>query len=135
VLCEIFFSTTAIPAIIGPQPPPTKKTTTPIPPALQSCIPAFGPQPPPTKKTTTPIPPALQSFIPAFGPQPPGCVLPRDAWVQPNNPRTGVGRLAANMKLMGLCGSDLCECGEVRTAHHVLHDCTKFLYLRATSMM
>ena len=27
---------------------------------------------------------------------------------------------------MGLCGSDLCECGKVQTAHHILHDCTKF---------
>ena len=75
---------------------------------------------------TTPIPAALQSFIPAFGPQPPGCDLPRNAWVQLNRLRTGVGRYAANMKLMGLCGSDLCECGKVQAAHHILHDCTKF---------
>ena len=27
---------------------------------------------------------------------------------------------------MGLCGSDLCECGKVQTAHHILHDSTKF---------
>jgi len=74
----------------------------------------------------TPIPAALQSFIPAFGPQPPGCDLPRNAWVQLSRQRTGVDRFAANMKLMGLCGSDLCECGKVQTAHHILHDCTKF---------
>jgi len=36
------------------------------------------------------------------------------------------GRFAANMKTIGLCGSDLCECGKVETAHHILHDCTKF---------
>ena len=75
---------------------------------------------------TTPIASALQSFIPAFSPQPPGCELPRNAWVQLNCLRTGDGRFAANMKLMGLCGSDLCECGKVQTAHHILHDCTKF---------
>jgi len=75
---------------------------------------------------TTPISAALQSFIPAFGPQPPGCDLPRNAWVQVNRLRTGVGRFPANMKLMDLCGSDLCECGKVETAHHNLHDCTKF---------
>jgi len=75
---------------------------------------------------TTPIPAALQSFIPAFGPQPPGCDLPRNAWVQLNRLRTGVGWFAANMKLMSLCSSDLCECGKVQTAHHILHDCTKF---------
>jgi len=75
---------------------------------------------------TTPILAALQSFIPAFGPQPPGCDLPRNAWVQLNRLRTGVGRFAANMELMGLCGLDLCECGKVQTAHHILHDCTKF---------
>jgi len=44
---------------------------------------------------TTPIPPVLQSFIPAFGPQPQGCDLPRNAWVQFNHPRTGVGWFAA----------------------------------------
>jgi len=27
---------------------------------------------------------------------------------------------------MGLCGSDLCECGKVETALHILHDRTKF---------
>jgi len=75
---------------------------------------------------TTPIPPALQSFIPAFGPQPPGCDLPRNTWVQLNLPRTGVGRFGTNMKLMGLCGSDLYECGKVQTAHHILRDGTKF---------
>jgi len=74
---------------------------------------------------TTPIPAALQSFIPAFGPQPPGCDFPGNAWVQLNCLRTGVGRFAANMKLMGLCGSDLCASGKVQTAHHILHDCTK----------
>ena len=58
----------------------------------------------------TTIPAALQSFAPAFGPQPSGCDLPRNAWVQLNRLRTGVGRLAANMKLMDQCGSDLCEC-------------------------
>jgi len=63
------------------------------------------------------------NVIPAFGPQPPGCDLPRNAWVQL---RTGVGRFAAIMKLMGLCGSDMCECGKVQTALHILHDCTKF---------
>ena len=47
--------------------------------------------------------------------------------------RTGVRRFAANMKLMGLCGLDLCEYGKVQTAHHTLHDCTKS-NLRATSM-
>jgi len=52
----------------------------------------------------TPIPPALQSFIPAFGPQPPGCDLPRNGWVRLNHLRTGVGRFAVNMKLMGQCG-------------------------------
>jgi len=36
------------------------------------------------------------------------------------------GRFAANMKTIGLCGSDLCERGKVETAHHILHDCTKF---------
>ena len=75
---------------------------------------------------TTPIPPALQSFIPAFGQQPPCCDFPRNACVQLNDLKTGVGRFAANMKLMGLWGSDLCECGKVQTAHHILHDCTKF---------
>ena len=75
---------------------------------------------------TTIIPAALQSFIPAFGPQPPGCYLPRNAWGQLNRLRTGVGRFGANMKLMGLCGSDLCECGKLQTEHHILHDCTKF---------
>jgi len=75
---------------------------------------------------TTPIHAALQSFIPAFGPQPPGCDLPRNAWVQLNRLRTGVGRFSANMKLMGLCGTDWCECGKVQTAHHILHDCTIF---------
>jgi len=75
---------------------------------------------------TTLFPAALQSFIPAFGQQPPGCDLPRNAWVQLKRLRTGFGRFAANMILMGLCGSDLCECGKVQTAHHILHDCTKF---------
>jgi len=75
---------------------------------------------------TTPIPAATQSFIPVLGPQPPGCDLPRNAWVQLNRLRTGVGRYVANMKLMGLCDSDLCECGKVQTAHHIVHDCTKF---------
>jgi len=75
---------------------------------------------------TTPIPPTLQSFIPAFGPQPPGCDLPRNAGVQLNRLRTGVGRFADNMKLFGVCGSDLCVCGKVQTAHHILHDQTKF---------
>jgi len=75
---------------------------------------------------TTPIPAALPSFIPAFGPQRPGCDLPRNAWVQLNRLRTGGGRYAANMNLMGLCGSDLCACGKVQTAHPILHDCTKF---------
>jgi len=28
---------------------------------------------------------------------------------------------------MGLYGSDSCECGKVQTAHHILHDCTKFI--------
>jgi len=65
---------------------------------------------------TTLIPPALQSFIPAFGPQPPSCDLPRKAWVQLTRLRTGVGRFAASMKLLGLCGSDLCECGKGQTA-------------------
>jgi len=74
---------------------------------------------------TTPIPPALQSFIPALTPQPPGCDHPRNAWVQLNLQMTSVGRFAAVMKLMGLCGSDLCECGKVQTAYHILHDCTK----------
>jgi len=75
---------------------------------------------------TAEIPPALQSFIPDFhDPQPPGCDLPRDAWVQLNRLRTGVDRFTANMKLMDLCGSDVCECGKVQTAHHILHDCTK----------
>jgi len=83
------------------------------------------------EEPTTPIPAALQSFISAFGPQPPGCDLRRTAWVQLNRLRTGVGRFAANMKLMGLCGSDLCESGKVQTAHHILHDCSN---LRATSM-
>jgi len=48
---------------------------------------------------------SLQLPNPSFGPQPPGCMLPRNAWVQLNCLRTGVGRFAANMKLMGLCGS------------------------------
>jgi len=78
------------------------------------------------REPTTPIPAALQSFIPAFGPQPPGCDLPRNAWIQLNHLRTGVGRYAANMNLMGLCGSNFRECGKVQTAHHILHDCTKF---------
>ena len=82
-------------------------------------------QQPPLGGRTTPIPPAHQSFIPAFGPQPPGCDLPRNARVQLNRLRTGVARFAANMKLISLCGSDLCECGKVQTAHHILHDCTK----------
>ena len=68
----------------------------------------------------TPIHAALQSFILSFSPQPPGCDLPRNAWVQLNRLRTGVGRFSANMKLMGLCGSDLIQCGKVQTAHHIL---------------
>jgi len=75
---------------------------------------------------TTPIPAALQSFTPSFGPQPPGCDLPRNAWIQLIRLRTGVGWFAASMKLMDFFGSDLCECGKVQTAHHILHDCTKF---------
>ena len=71
------------------------------------------------------IPPTLQSFIPAFSSQPPGCDLPRKASVQLNHLRTGDSRFAANMKLMGLCGSNLCECGKVQTAHHILYGCTK----------
>jgi len=78
------------------------------------------------REPTTPIHPALQTFIPAFDPQPPGYNLTRKVWVQLNRLRTGVGRFAAYMKLMGLCGSDLYECGKVQTAHHILHDCTKF---------
>ena len=27
---------------------------------------------------------------------------------------------------MDLCGSELYECRKVQTAHHILHDCTKF---------
>jgi len=75
---------------------------------------------------TTPIPAALQSFILAFGPQLPGCDLPRNVRVQLNRLTTVVGRFGANMKSMGLCGSDLYECGKVQTAHHILHNCTKF---------
>ena len=75
---------------------------------------------------TTPIPPVLQSFITAFVPQPPGCDHPRNTWVQLNRVRTGFGRFVANMKLMGLFSSDLCECGKVQTAYYILHDCTKF---------
>jgi len=29
------------------------------------------------------------------------------------------------MKIMGLCGSDLCECNKVQAAQHILHDCIK----------
>jgi len=76
--------------------------------------------------TTTSNPPALQPFIPAFGPQPPGCDLPRNAWVQLNRLWTGFVRYATNMKTKSLPGSCLCECGKVQTAHHILHDCTKF---------
>jgi len=76
-------------------------------------------------ETTTPIPAALQFFIPAFGPQPPGCDLHRNTCAQLNRLRTGVGRFAANMKLMGLCGSGLYECGKVHTAHRILHVCTE----------
>ena len=74
------------------------------------------------EEPTTPIPPALQSLIPAYGPQPPSCDHPRNAWAQLNRLRTGV----TNIKLMGLCGSDMCECGKVQTAHQILLDCTKF---------
>jgi len=78
-----------------------------------------------TGAITTPIPPALQSFIPASGLQPPGCDLPRNAWVRLNRLRTVVGRFAANMNTMGLCGTALCECGKVQTAHHILHGCNQ----------
>jgi len=78
------------------------------------------------EEPTTPIPPALQSLIPAYGPQPPSCDHPRNAWAELNRLRTGVGRFAANIKLMDLCGSDMCECGKVQTAHQILLDCTKF---------
>jgi len=30
------------------------------------------------------------------------------------------------MKLVGLCGSGLCKCGKVQTAHRILHDGTTF---------
>ena len=65
-------------------------------------------------------------FIPTFDLQPPGCDLPRNAWVHLNRLRTGFSLFVVNMKTMGLCGSDLCECGKMQTAHHILHDCTKF---------
>jgi len=71
---------------------------------------------------TTPIPPALQSFIPAFGSQPQGCDLPRNAWVQFNHPRTGVGWFAA-------CVAQICvnmARWRVETTNHILHECTKF---------
>ena len=34
--------------------------------------------------------------------------------------------LAVNIKTMGLCGPDLCECGKVQTTHHILQDCIIF---------
>ena len=69
---------------------------------------------------TTPIPAAFQSFIPAFGPQPPpqkclGSAQPPENWCRPICDQHE-----------SLCGSDLCENGKVQTAHHILHDCTKF---------
>ena len=57
----------------------------------------------------------------------PECVCyTRKAEFRVNRLRTGVSRFAANMVLMGRCGSGLRECGKVHTAHHILHDCTKF---------
>ena len=70
---------------------------------------------------------SLQSFIPthlahnhqvATSPEMPGF-----SWTAL---RTGVGRFVANMKIMDLSCSNLCECGKVQTAHHILHDCTTF---------
>ena len=46
----------------------------------------------------------------------------RNAWVQLNRLRTGVGRFVANMKSMGLCGSHLCKCGKVQKTPNILHD-------------
>jgi len=79
-----------------------------------------------TGTPTTPTPPALQSSTHAFDTQPPGCDLLRNAWAQLIRLRTGVGQFAANMKTLGLRLSDLCECGKMQTAHHILHGCTRF---------
>ena len=62
---------------------------------------------------TTATPPALQSFIPHL--------VHNHQAAKLNQPETGVGRFADNMILLGLCGSDLCECDKVQTTHHILH--------------
>ena len=56
----------------------------------------------------------------------PECVCyTRKAEFRVNRLRTGVSRFAANMVLMGRCGSGLRECGKVHTAHRILHVCTE----------
>jgi len=51
---------------------------------------------------------------------PPGCNLDYSTWTKLNRLRSGTGRVAAVMHVMGLAETPLCNCGQVQTTDHLM---------------
>jgi len=53
----------------------------------------------------------------------PGFDLPRRSWSLLNRFRTDQGQCGACLKRWGQATSDLCDCGEIQTMHHIVNSC------------
>ena len=70
------------------------------------------------------VPNGLQPYFSCFSNHPPGCEMPRKPWVQLNRLRSGFGRFKSFMHKIGISDTNLCTCGSIQTAHHILNSCT-----------